>query len=160
MSSTQNLVAIGVLALLGIVAAGIAHWSMSSDIGVAADSMIYLSAADRLVEGKGLTPIGYHFAPDIPSGQSLFVFPPAYPLLLAATSLLTTDTLTAAKYLHSFLFAANVFLLGLIVFISSRSIWPALCAVGLFLTSFPVLSIYTTALSEPLFIFFLLFPFL
>jgi len=156
MSSTQNLVAIGVLALLGIVAAGIAHWSMSSDIGVAADSMIYLSAADRLVEGKGLTPIGYHFSPDIPSGQSLFVFPPAYPLLLAATSLLTTDTLTAAKYLHSFLFAANVFLLGLIVFISSRSIWPALCAVGLFLTSFPVLSIYTTALSEPLFMFFLL----
>ena len=86
MSSVQNLVAIGVLALLGILAAGIAHWSMSSDIGVTADSMIYLSAADRLIEGKGLTPIGYHFAPDIPSGQPLFVFPPAYPLLLAATS--------------------------------------------------------------------------
>jgi len=152
----NNLLAIGVLALLGILAAGIAHWSMYSDVGVTPDSMMYLSAADRLVEGKGLTPIGYHFAPGIPSGQSLFIFPPAYPLLIASTSLLTSDRLAAAKYIHSFLFAANVFLLGLIIYTSSRSIWPALCAIGLFQTSFPLLSIYTTALAEPLFMFFLL----
>ena len=156
MSPVQNVLAIGVLALLGISAAGIAHWSMSSGIGVTPDSMMYLSAADRLLEGKGLTPIGYHYAPDIPSGESLFIFPPAYPLLLASTGLLTTDRLATAKSLHSFLFAANVFLFGLIIYISSRSIWPALCAMGLFQTSFPLLSIYTTALSEPLFIFFLL----
>src|SRR6185436_17966506 len=156
MSSVQNLVAIGVLALLGILAAGIAHWSMSSDIGVTPDSLIYLSAADRLVEGKGLTPIGYHYAPNVPSGQPLVSFPPAYPLLLASTSLFTGDRLAAAKYIHSFLFAANVFLLGLIIYISSRSIWPALCAMGLFLTSFPLLSVYMMALAEPLFMLFVL----
>jgi len=153
---TNNRLAIGVLGLMGILAAGIAHWSMSSDIGVIPDSVVYLSAADRLVEGKGLTPIGYHHAPDVPGGQPLVSFPPAYPLLLASISLLTTDRLVAAKYLHSFLFAANVFLLGLITYISSRSIWPALCAMGLFQTSFSVLSIYTMALAEPLFMFFLL----
>ena len=153
---TNNLAAVGVLALLGMLAAGIAHWAMSSDIGVSPDSVIYLSAADRVVEGKGLTPIGYHFAPDIPSGQSLFAFPPAYPLLLASTRLLTSDRLIAAKYINSFLFAANVFLLGLIIYMSSRSMWPALCAMGLFQTSFPLLSTYTTALAEPLFMFFLL----
>ena len=153
---TNNLLAIGVLALLGILAAGIAQWCMSSDIGVTPDSLVYLSAADRLVEGKGLTPIGYHFAPAIPSGQSLVSFPPMYPLLLASTSLFTSDRLAGAKYIHSFLFAANVFLLGLIIYISSRSLWPALCAMGLFQTSFPLLSIYTMARAEPLFIFFLL----
>ena len=152
----KNLVAVGVLALLAILAAGIAHWSMSSNVGVTPDSVVYLSAADRLVEGKGLTPIGYHFAPAIPSGQSLAIFPPAYPLLLASTSLFTADRFAAAKYIHSFLFAANVFLLGLIIYISSRSIWPALCAMALFQTSFPVLSVYTMARAEPLFMFFLL----
>ncbi|HET6890796.1 MAG TPA: hypothetical protein VFH31_06815 [Pyrinomonadaceae bacterium] len=152
----NNLLAICVLALQGIFAAGLAHWCMSSDIGVTPDSMVYLSAADRLVEGKGLTPIGYHYAPAIPSGRPLVSFPPAYPLLLASTSLFTSDRLAGAKYIHSFLFAANVFLLGLIIYISSRSIWPALCAMGLFQTSFPLLSIYTMARAEPLFMFFLL----
>ena len=152
----NNLLAIGMLALLGIFAAGIAHWSMSSDIGVTPDSMIYLTAAERLAEANGLTPIGYHFAPAIPSGQPMFIYPPAYPVILAATSLFTNDILTAAKYLHSFLFAANIFLVGLIVYLSTRSIWPALCAIGLVQTSFPLLNIYTMALTEPLFIFFLL----
>src|ERR1044072_8643023 len=150
---TNNLLAIGLLAIL---AGGIAHWSMSSDVGVTPDSVMYLSAADRLVAGQGLTPIGYHFAPSVPSGQPLAIFPPASPLLLASTSFFTGARLTGAKYIHSFLFAANVFLLGLIVYISSRSIWPALCAVGLVQTSFPLLSIYTRALAEPLFMFFLL----
>ena len=153
---TNNLLAISVLALLSILAAGIAHWSMASDIAVTPDSVIYLSAADRLVDGKGLTPIGYHFAPSVPSDQSLVIFPPAYPLLLASTRLFTSDRLTGAKYIHSFLFAANVFLLGLIIYVSTRSILPALCAMGLFQTSFPLLSIYTMARAEPFFIFFLL----
>jgi 4-amino-4-deoxy-L-arabinose transferase-like glycosyltransferase len=152
----NNFLAIGMLALLGLVAAGIAHWSMASNIGVTPDSMIYLTAAERLAEGKGLTPIGYHFAPAIPSGQSLVIYPPAYPVVLASTSLFTSDSLTGAKYLHSFLFAANTFLVGLIVYFSTRSIWPALCATGLFLTSFPLLSIHTMLLAEPLFMFFLL----
>ena len=153
---TNNLLAIGTLALLSILAAGIAHWSMSSDIGVTPDSTVYLSAADRLVEGKGLTPIGYHFSPSIPSDRPLVIFPPAYSLLLASTSLFTNDRLAGAKYIHSFLFAANIFLLGLIIYISTRSIWPALCALSLFQTSFPVLSIYTMARAEPLFMLFLL----
>jgi len=45
---TNNLLAVGVLALQGILAMGIAHWCMSSEIGVTPDSLIYLSAADRL----------------------------------------------------------------------------------------------------------------
>jgi len=152
----KNLPAIGVLVLQAIFAAGIAQWCMSSGVGVTPDSVVYLSAADRLVEGKGLTPIGYHYAPAIPSGQPLVSFPPAYALLLASTSLFNHDRLAGAKYIHSFLFAANVFLLGLIIYVSSGSIWPALCAMGLFETSYPLLSIYTMALAEPLFMFFLL----
>src|SRR5262245_49554424 len=100
---TNNLRAIGLLASLGVLAAVIAHWSMSSDIGVTPDSVIYLSAADRLVEGKGLTPIGYHFSPGVPSDQPLVIFPPAYSVLLASTSLFTSDRLAGAKYIHSFL---------------------------------------------------------
>jgi hypothetical protein len=156
MSFTRKLFPTTALALLSIFAAGIAHWCMSSDISVTPDSTVYLSAADRLVEGKGLTPIGYHFSPAIPSDRPLVIFPPAYSLLLASTSLFTNDRLAGAKYLHSFLFAANIFLLGLIVYISSGSIWPALCAMALFQTSYPLLSIYTMARAEPLFMLFLL----
>ena len=152
----KKFLAIVVLACMGILAAGLAHWCMHSDIGVTPDSLVYLSAADRLVQGKGLTPIGYHYSPSVPSGRPLISFPPAYPLLLVSTSLFTSNSLVGAKYIHSFLFAANVFLLGLIVYISSRSIWPALCAMALFQTSFPLLSIFTMARSEPLFMMFLL----
>lgn len=152
----NNLLAIGVLACVGIFAAGIAHWCMSSGIGVTPDSVIYLSAADRLVAGKGLTPIGFHVVPAMPSGQSLTIFAPGYSLALASTTLFTSDRLTGAKYLHSLLFAANVFVLGLIIYISSGSVWPALCAMGLFQTSYRLLSVYTMVRAEPLFIFFLL----
>jgi hypothetical protein len=152
----RKILEIGVLALAGISAAAIAQWCMSLDISVSPDSVVYLSAADRLVQGRGLTPIGYHYSPSIPSGRPLISFPPAYPLLLASTSLFTSNSVAGAKYIHSFLLAANIFLLGLIIYISSRSIWAALCATGLFLTSYPLLSTFTMAQSEPLFIFFLL----
>ena len=148
--------AVGVLLLCGVCAAVLVHWCMSSGIGVTPDSVIYLSAADRLVEGKGLTPIGYHYAPAIPSGRPLISFPPAYSLLLASTSLFTNDRLAGAKYIHTLLFALTVFLLGGIVYISSRSIWPALLAMGLFQTSYPLLSIYAMARAEPLFMLLLL----
>src|ERR1041385_8241224 len=131
-ASRNTQVAVGGLLLCGVCAAVLVHWCMSSGIGVTPDSVIYLSAADRLVEGKGLTPIGYHYAPAIPSGRPLISFPPAYSLLLASTSLFTNDRLAGAKYIHTLLFALTVFLLGGIVYISSRSIWPALLAMGLF----------------------------
>jgi hypothetical protein len=135
-ASRNTQVAVGVLVLSGICAAALAHWCMSSGIGVTPDSVVYLSAADRLVDGKGLTPIGYHYAPAIPSGRPLISFPPAYPLVLTSTNLFTSDRLVGAKYIHTFLVALTVFLLGSIVYVSSRSIWPALFSMGLFQTSY------------------------
>ena len=130
---------------------------MSSGIGVSPDSVIYLSAADRLLSGDGLKPIAYHYAPKMPSGQTLINFPPAYPLVLAATNILTQDRLIGARWINSLLLAASVLLMGTIVSLSAGgSVAAGLSAVFLFLSSFPVLEAYTMMWAEPLFIFLLL----
>ena len=60
---TNNRLAIGVLGLMGILAAGIAHWSMSSDIGVIPDSVVYLTNMRTRVVKSYIVGVdgAYHF---------------------------------------------------------------------------------------------------
>ena len=140
-----------------LVAGGVGLWSMTLGIGVSTDSVIYLSAADRLISGEGLKPIAHYYGPGISSGQTLIAFPPIYPLALAATRVFTQDRLTGAKWTHALLLAASVFLIGMIVYLTvDRSALAGLSAIFLFLSSLSVLNAYTMMWSEPLFIFLLL----
>jgi dolichyl-phosphate-mannose-protein mannosyltransferase len=130
---------------------------MASGVGVSPDSVIYLSAADRLIVGEGLKPIGFHYSPRVASGKPLVIFPPTYPLLLSLSSIFSADQLRDVKWLHAFLFGANVVLLAVIVYAGTgKSALATLCAVLLFLSSPSVLEIHTMAWSEPPFIFFTL----
>jgi hypothetical protein len=129
---------------------------MASGVGVSPDSVIYLSAADRVNQGRGLTPIGFHFAPSMPSDRPLVIFPPAYSLLLATVKLITADSVKAAKYIHIVLFGITAFVLALIVYGATRSLWAVVCAPGVFMSSFAVLEIFTMAWSESLFVLTLL----
>ena len=145
------------LVLATISAAGMARWCMSSGVGVSPDSVIYLSAADSLIAGNGLKPIAFHYSPKIESGKPLISFPPTYPLLLSLSGMLSANRLNGARWLHSFLFAINVLLIGIIVCLSTnRSFLATLCGVLLVLSSSAMLEIHTMAWSEPPFILFLL----
>ena len=155
-SPTRN-PALLLIILATVSALGIARWCMASGVGVSPDSVIYLSAADSMLAGRGLRSIGYHFTPALAADTPLVVFPPTYPLLLSLSGLLSTNRLNGAIWLHSILFAANLCLLAMIVSVATdRSAWAILCAVLLFLSSSSLLEIHTMAWSEPPFILFLL----
>ena len=145
------------LILVPLIAASVAWWCMASGIGVSPDSVIYLSAADSVLAGEGLKAIAYHFTPTVPSGKPLVAFPPTYPLLISLSNLVNTEHLTAARCLHSFLFAVNIFLVGVIVYLATdRSALAALTAMLLSLSSARFLEIHTMAWSEAPFILFIL----
>lgn len=148
---------ITLLILAAAAGAGIGWWCMSSGVGVSPDSVIYLSAADSLAAGAGLKPIAFHHSPNVPGGERLVVFPPVYPLLLSFSRLLTADQLSGARWLHLLLFAANIFLVGLIVYLATaRSALASLVCILLFVSSRRILEIHTMAWSEPPFILFIL----
>jgi hypothetical protein len=143
------------LVLAAVAGAGIAWWCMASGVGVSPDSVIYLSAADSFAAGSGLKPIAFHYSPSVPGGQTLVSFPPVYPLLLSLSS--ATSRVGGVVGLHALLFAANIFLVGLIVYrATARSLLAALVGVLLFVSAPRILEIHTMAWSEPPFILFIL----
>jgi hypothetical protein len=145
------------LVLAAFAGAGIAWWCMSSGVGVSPDSVIYLSAADSFAAGSGLKPIAFHYSPNVPGGEPLVSFPPVYPLLLSLSSIPNINRMGGVRALHSLLFAANILLVGLIVYlVTARSLLAALVGVLLFVSSAHILEIHTMAWSEPPFILFIL----
>src|SRR5437868_6699326 len=142
-------------------AAGIALWSMCSGVGVTPDSVMYISAAHSLVEGKGLKTIAPHAFPRLRGDNPLTVAPPTYPILLALSFILSSDPLHGAKWLHSLLFALNVFLIGMTVYLcTNKAVLPTLCSILLFLSTSSMIEIHTMAWSEPPFLLFALAAFL
>jgi hypothetical protein len=140
-----------------VCAAAIAHWCMSSGVGVSPDSVIYLSAADSMVAGDGIKPLAYHYSPRLKGREPLVSFPPTYPLLLSLSGLVASDQLNAAKWLHTLLFAGNALLLATIVYLGTGKSAPAtLLAILLLESSYSVLAIHTTAWSEAPFVLFVL----
>lgn len=145
------------LLLAAVAGAGIARWCMSSGVGVSPDSVIYLSAADSLIAGDGLKPIAFHYSPKVAGGEPLISFPPVYPLLLSLSSIINSDRLSGARWLHSLLFAANIFLVGLLVYLgTARSALATLVGILLLVSSASMLEIHTMAWSEPPFVLFIL----
>lgn len=157
LDSRINLRVIPLFLLAFVLAFCAAGWCMSSGVGVSPDSVIYLSAADRLSAGEGLKPIGFHYSPRVANGKPLVSFPPTYPLLLSLSSIFSADELSGVKWLHAFLFAANAVLVAVIVYTGTgKSALASQCAVLLFLSSPGVLEIHAMAWSEPPFILFTL----
>jgi len=111
-SETQRDRALVLLVVLaGGAAAAILLAATRWGIGVSYDSVFYLSAADNLLHGLGLSRLGG-------GGEviPLTHFPPLYPLTLAIGSWLTSlSTSVVARWLAAILLAVLVVLCGLIV---------------------------------------------
>jgi hypothetical protein len=116
-------------------------------IGTATDSAAYVQATRSLLNGKGFS------LPTAGGGTSPMIqWPPLYPMMLAAGGLFHVEPLDAARWLHAFLFAANILLVGVIVRSYTNSCgWASVLSSFLTLSSLGMLQIHSTALSEPLF---------
>ncbi len=117
-------------------------------VGVYPDSVQYIAAARRLLEGHGLQ--GLSAAGD---WTPLTRFPPLYPLVLALASWVSrTDPLVAARWVHVFFWGVNIFLgARLIRTVVADAAWAPLAG-ALALACCPALiRLHSLALSEPLF---------
>src|ERR1019366_7222455 len=82
------LVALLVLAASAALMTILATWHGA---GLEPDSVAYISSARNLVSGNGLHPV---------HGSTLTIFPPGYPVILAAGHLVGTDAGTVARILN------------------------------------------------------------
>ena len=132
------LLGIGILGSVAVLVA--TRWG----IGVEYDSVFYLSAAENLLHGLGLSRLGG-------GGEiiPLTHYPPLYPLLLSIISWVSGATVSsAARAVSAIFFGALAFVGGLVVARSTRS-WAAGAAGAILLAASPVLlSVEIWAMSE------------
>ncbi len=112
--------------------------------GVSSDAARNLSTADSLLAGQGFVDM---------VGAPLILWPPLYPLILAALSWLTNcTTFQAAWYLNIVLYAVNIWLAGWLLYriLRGRAFWAGAGAL-MILLSRSALRIHANVASEPLF---------
>ena len=130
---------------VGAFAFALVYFIMAYGPGVSPDSTVYIGTARSLLAGTG-----FYF-----SGDPMTHFPPAYPLLLAASSLFSSDLLQAARLLHAALYAANAVLFVLCVYIcTKRNHAATACAVLIYFSSKAILVAHSMVWSEPPFVTF------
>ena len=91
------LIVVGRLAITAIVFFTV-YVSTNKGIGISVDSVAYLKYSDAILDWSKADFITGHW-------------PPLYPLVLALASIPFDLSLEAARWLHSFLYAANVILI-------------------------------------------------
>ena len=139
------------LALLGLVFVLITTHKYGA--GVSSDAVRAMGASDSLLAGRG-------FVDNVDSPY--IQWPPLYPLLLAALSLITRlDVFHVAWYLNVLLFPVNIWLWGLLF----ERIFPDHPGYALFaglaaLISSSMIRIYANVASDPLFVTFMILFFL
>ncbi|MEK6256145.1 MAG: glycosyltransferase family 39 protein [Chloroflexota bacterium] len=142
------------LALLLLVVLGctgaIILWINTSiwGIGVGYDSYFYLSAADNFLAGNGFSRYGGDGIP-IP----IVHFPPAYPLILAATNyIFPGDAIFGARILAVILLGLNIVIIGWLIYTFTESVLASLLGTVTALLSPFLLEVHLMAMTEPIFL--------
>jgi hypothetical protein len=119
--------------------------------GTTGDSVSYVMGAESLRSGEGYSRLSG-------AGENLPItgFPPGYSVVLAAATQIGGDPYQAGRLLNALLFAANIFLAGVIVFRGTRSWLAGSLASAFLLLSDDMIHIHSWIMSEGLFIFLIL----
>jgi hypothetical protein len=132
---------------ISLIACLLMIWITAYDPGVSPDSTTYLGAAKSLLLGKGYTI----------SNRPITHYPPLYPLVLAAASLLEISLIQASRLVNALAFGINAGLVALAVYLGTkRNLLAGICAALFFISSAELLEVHSWVLSEPLFMTFLL----
>src|SRR6202142_4549539 len=117
--------------------------------GVSSDAVRNLATSESLLQGKGFVDM---------LGAPFLLWPPLYPMLLAALSWLAKWTaFQAGWYLNVILYPLNLWLCGWLFYLifKEKSLYAIIAALAL-LFSRSTLRIYANVASEPLFVTFML----
>jgi hypothetical protein len=139
------------LAIVSILAFSVVLFHTRLGVGTTGDSVYYLMGAENLIAGNGLsrTSGGGEIRP-------ITGFPPLIFLALAAVDLLPGDVFDGIRILNALLFAANTFLVGLLINRYTNSLRVSIIGQVFVLTFQNLLEFHTWVLTEPLFIFLML----
>ncbi|HOS64080.1 MAG TPA: glycosyltransferase family 39 protein [Candidatus Latescibacteria bacterium] len=122
-------------------------WITAGGIGVSPDSTIYIDTARNLLAGNGF----------VARGAPMTHFPPLYPILLAVSGSFGSDILESARYLNALLFAANVILCSVAVWLATERSLCAAALTGLWvMVSYGIVQPHAMVWSEPPFMVFVL----
>jgi 4-amino-4-deoxy-L-arabinose transferase-like glycosyltransferase len=120
-------------------------------LGATGDSVHYLMGTQNLLSGNGFsrTSGGGEIRP-------ITMAPPFYSIVMSAVGLMDKDILGGVRIFQAFLFGASIFLVGLIIFRYSRSIWASLFGAAIMLMTSNLIKHYGWVLTEALYLILLL----
>lgn len=142
---------LGLLALSGTL---LILYATPQGMSLFDDSIAYIAGARSILAGEG-----YREAWLI-SNQPVTHFPPGFSTILALVGLSGLDPLRGTRFVNALIFGANVFMLGLIGWRMTKSKTAGFLLALLILLNGQLFRVHTTAMSEPLYIFFTLAAFL
>jgi 4-amino-4-deoxy-L-arabinose transferase-like glycosyltransferase len=119
-------------------------------LGLSDDSIAYIAGARSMLAGEGYREAW------LASNGPVTHFPPGFSSVLAFFGLFGLDPLRGARLINALLFGINAGLLGILAWRMTPSLTAGLVLAGIFLMSGEMLQVHAAAMSEPLFIFFML----
>lgn len=143
-----------ILGLLALSGTFLILYATPQGMGLFDDSIAYIAGARSILSGQGYREAW------LASNQPVTHFPPGFSTVLALVGLSGLDPLRGTRFVNALVFGANVFMLGLIGWRMTKSKIAGILLAILFLLNGQLFRVHTTAMSEPLYIFFTLAAFL
>jgi len=140
-----------ILGLTAIVASLLSYFATPAGAGLTNDSAAYIGGARSILSGTGYSDIWL-----MPPYEPITHYPPLYPLLLAGGGLNGIDPLRAARALNILLFGLNTYLTGYLIWQVTRKVYFAFWASLIFVLTVMFLRVHVYAMSEALFLTFML----
>src|SRR5271157_4956082 len=144
---TPRLASFLTLGLLTIIGIFLVLRSTPEGLGLSDDSIAYIAGARSLLAGHGYREAW------LVSNNPMTHFPPGFSSALAVIGLFGLDPLRGARFLNALLFGLSTGLIGVLGWRMTKSLAAGLVLAALFVLNGSLLQVYTTAMSEPLFIF-------
>ncbi|MEN9564099.1 MAG: hypothetical protein RIR73_2343 [Chloroflexota bacterium] len=143
-----------ILSLLALSGTFLILYATPQGMGLFDDSIAYIAGARSLLDGQGYREAW------LASNQPVTHFPPVFSTILALIGISGLDPLRGTRLLNALIFGANIFMLGIIGWRMTKSKAAGGVLAFLLLLNGQLFRIHTTAMSEPLYIFFTLAAFL
>jgi hypothetical protein len=128
----------GLIILLGVIGFATVLYSTVWGAALSDDSYYYISSARNLLAARG-----FDLVPN---------FPPFLPLLLSLLGLFRVDPLVSIRWLNAIFFALNIYLVGRILLVLTRSYAFSILGSIFMLISSTMIMVHSWAMSEALYI--------
>lgn len=143
-----------ILSLLALSGTFLILYATPQGMGLFDDSIAYIAGARSVLDGQGYREAW------LASNQPVTHFPPGFSSVLALVGLSGLDPLRGTRFVNALIFGANIFMLGIIGWRMTKSKVVGGALAFLFLLNGQLFRVHTTAMSEPLYIFFTLAAFI